>query len=119
LIKRSKKTGINEPEYEFDSNYCSEGVLDIIFAKDGYGFLRASDYNLLIHLPMIFCSQSQLDCFGLKTGDTVLGNVSSTKEGEEYFPLIKVNKIKRYRSQVVRIEFLVSNLTTFIPQRKI
>ena len=80
-----------EPEFEFDCIIESEGVLDIM--QDGYGFLRSSDYNYLSSPDDIYVSQSQIRLFGLKSGDTILGNIRPPKEGEKYFPLIKVNKI--------------------------
>jgi len=78
------KNRYKEPEFEFDSIIESEGVLDIM--QDGYGFLRSSDYNYLSSPDDIYVSQSQIRLFGLKTGDTVLGNVRPPKEGEKYFP---------------------------------
>jgi len=73
--------------------------------QDGYGFLRSSDYHYLSSPDDIYVSQSQIRLFGLKKGDTVLGNVRPPKEGEKYFPLIKVNKINGLDPQVVRDRF--------------
>ena len=70
--------------------------------SEGYGFLRSSDYNYLSSPDDIYVSQSQVRLFGLKTGDTVLGTVRPPKEGEKYFPLIKVNKINGLDPSVVR-----------------
>ncbi len=105
-----------QPEYEFDSIIESEGVLDIM--GDGYGFLRSSDYNYLSSPDDIYVSQSQIRLFGLKTGDTVLGNVRPPKEGEKYFPLIKVNKINGLDPQVVRDRVSFEHLTPLFPQEK-
>ncbi|MGB5172800.1 MAG: transcription termination factor Rho [Eudoraea sp.] len=105
-----------QPEYEFDSIIESEGVLDIM--ADGYGFLRSSDYNYLSSPDDIYVSQSQIRLFGLKTGDTVLGNVRPPKEGEKYFPLIKVNKINGMDPQVVRDRVSFEHLTPLFPQEK-
>ncbi|WP_276390364.1 transcription termination factor Rho [Eudoraea chungangensis] len=105
-----------QPEYEFDSIIESEGVLDIM--SDGYGFLRSSDYNYLSSPDDIYVSQSQIRLFGLKTGDTVLGNVRPPKEGEKYFPLIKVNKINGLDPQVVRDRVSFEHLTPLFPQEK-
>jgi len=105
-----------EPEFEFDSIIESEGVLDIM--QDGYGFLRSSDYNYLSSPDDIYVSQSQIRLFGLKTGDTVLGNVRPPKEGEKYFPLIKVNKINGVDPQVVRDRVAFEHLTPLFPQEK-
>ena len=105
-----------QPEFEFDSIIESEGVLDIM--QDGYGFLRSSDYNYLSSPDDIYVSQSQIRLFGLKTGDTVLGNVRPPKEGEKYFPLIKVNKINGLDPQVVRDRVAFEHLTPLFPKEK-
>ncbi|MEB8344774.1 transcription termination factor Rho [Flavobacteriaceae bacterium KMM 6898] len=110
------KNRYKEPEYEFDSIIESEGVLDIM--QDGYGFLRSSDYNYLSSPDDIYVSQSQIKLFGLKTGDTVLGNVRPPKEGEKYFPLIKVNKINGLDPQIVRDRVSFEHLTPLFPQEK-
>ncbi|MBQ0769312.1 MAG: transcription termination factor Rho [Bizionia sp.] len=105
-----------EPDYEFDAIIESEGVLDIM--QDGYGFLRSSDYNYLSSPDDIYVSQSQIRLFGLKTGDTVLGNVRPPKEGEKYFPLIKVNRINGQSPDVVRDRVSFEHLTPLFPQEK-
>ena len=110
------KNKYKQPEYEFDSIIESEGVLDIM--QDGYVFLRSSDYNYLSSPDDIYVSQSQIRLFGLKTGDTVLGNVRPPKEGEKYFPLIKVNKINGLDPQVVRDRVAFEHLTPLFPQDK-
>ncbi|SFR52720.1 transcription termination factor Rho [Robiginitalea myxolifaciens] len=112
----SQKNKYKRPEYEFDSIIESEGVLDIM--SDGYGFLRSSDYNYLSSPDDIYVSQSQIKLFGLKTGDTVLGNVRPPKEGEKYFPLIKVNKINGLDPQVVRDRVAFEHLTPLFPKEK-
>ncbi|MAZ71933.1 MAG: transcription termination factor Rho [Flavobacteriaceae bacterium] len=105
-----------EPDYEFDGIIESEGVLDIM--QDGYGFLRSSDYNYLSSPDDIYVSQSQIRLFGLKSGDTVLGEVRPPKEGEKYFPLIKVNKINGLNPNVVRDRVSFEHLTPLFPQEK-
>ena len=90
--------------------------LDIM--QDGYGFLRSSDYNYLSSPDDIYVSQSQIRLFGLKKGDTVLGNVRPPKEGEKYFPLIKVNKINGQDPQVVRDRVSFEHLTPLFPEEK-
>ncbi len=110
------KNRYKEPEFEFDSIIASEGVLDIM--QDGYGFLRSSDYNYLSSPDDIYVSQSQIRLFGLKTGDTVLGNIRPPKEGEKYFPLIKVNKINGLDPQVVRDRVSFEHLTPLFPREK-
>ncbi|MFV0572786.1 MAG: transcription termination factor Rho [Xanthomarina gelatinilytica] len=105
-----------EPDFEFDAIIESEGVLDVM--QDGYGFLRSSDYNYLSSPDDIYVSQSQIRLFGLKKGDTVLGNVRPPKEGEKYFPLIKVNKINGLNPEVVRDRVSFEHLTPLFPQEK-
>ena len=110
------KNRYKDPDYEFDSIIASEGVLDIM--QDGYGFLRSSDYNYLSSPDDIYVSQSQIRLFGLKPGDTVLGEVRPPKEGEKYFPLIKVNKINGQDPQVVRDRVAFEHLTPLFPEEK-
>ena len=110
------KNKYKQPEFEFESIIESEGVLDIM--SDGYGFLRSSDYNYLSSPDDIYVSQSQIRLFGLKTGDTVLGTVRPPKEGEKYFPLIKVNKINGLDPQVVRDRVAFEHLTPLFPDEK-
>ena len=105
-----------QPDFEFDGIIESEGVLDIM--QDGYGFLRSSDYNYLSSPDDIYVSQSQIRLFGLKTGDTVLGQVRPPKEGEKYFPLIKVNKINGQNPNVVRDRIAFEHLTPLFPTEK-
>ena len=105
-----------EPDFEFDAIIESEGVLDVM--QDGYGFLRSSDYNYLSSPDDIYVSQSQIRLFGLKNGDTVLGQVRPPKEGEKYFPLIKVNKINGLDPQAVRDRVAFEHLTPLFPQEK-
>src|SRR5690606_27173939 len=106
---KDSRNRYREPDYEFDGIIESEGVLDIML--DGYGFLRSSDYNYLSSPDDIYVSQSQIRLFGLKTGDTVLGEVRPPKEGEKYFPLIKVNKINGLNPNVVRDRVSFEHLT--------
>ncbi|WP_025741834.1 transcription termination factor Rho [Aquimarina pacifica] len=113
---RDNRNRYKEPDFEFEAIIESEGVLDIM--QDGYGFLRSSDYNYLSSPDDIYVSQSQIRLFGLKTGDTVLGQVRPPKEGEKYFPLIKVNKINGMDPQVVRDRVSFEHLTPLFPQEK-
>jgi len=105
-----------DPDFEFDAIIESEGVLDIM--QDGYGFLRSSDYNYLSSPDDIYVSQSQIRLFGLKVGDTVLGHVRPPKEGEKYFPLIKVIRINGQNPNVVRDRVSFEHLTPLFPQEK-
>ena len=105
-----------EPDFEFDGIIESEGVLDIM--QEGYGFLRSSDYHYLTSPDDIYVSQSQVRLFGLKTGDTVLGHVRPPKEGEKYFPLIKVSLINGLSPDVVRDRVSFEHLTPLFPDEK-
>ena len=113
---KDNRNRYREPDYEFDAIIESEGVLDIM--QDGYGFLRSSDYNYLSSPDDIYVSQSQIRLFGLKTGDTVLGHVRPPKEGEKYFPLIKVSKINGLKPEVVRDRVSFEHLTPLFPKEK-
>ncbi len=105
-----------QPDYEFEGIIESEGVLDIM--QDGYGFLRSSDYNYLASPDDIYVSQSQIRLFGLKTGDTVLGVIRPPKEGEKYFPLIKVSRINGLSPNIVRDRVSFEHLTPLFPTEK-
>ena len=113
---KDKRNRYREPDYEFDGIIESEGVLDVM--QDGYGFLRSSDYNYLSSPDDIYVSQSQIRLFGLKPGDTVFGEVRPPKEGEKYFPLIKVSKINGLSPNVVRDRISFEHLTPLFPQEK-
>ena len=105
-----------EPDFEFDGIIESEGVLDIM--QDGYGFLRSSDYHYLSSPDDVYVSLSQIKLFGLKTGDTVHGTVRPPKDGEKYFPLIKVNKINGLDPEIVRDRVSFEHLTPLFPEEK-
>lgn len=102
--------------YEFEGIIQSSGVLEIM--PDGYGFLRSSDYNYLNSPDDIYVSQSQIKLFGLATGDTVDGTVRPPKEGEKYFPLIKVNSINGKSPEAVRDRIPFDHLTPLFPNEK-
>ena len=117
--QRNLKAGGNrykDPDFEFDGIIRSEGVLEMM--PDGYGFLRSSDYNYLSSPDDIYVSQSQIKLFGLKTGDTVRGNVRPPKEGEKYFPLIRVSKINGLNPNIVRDRVSFEHLTPLFPNEK-
>ena len=113
---KEKKNRYRAPDFEFDSVVDCEGVLDI--TADGYGFLRSSDYNYLASPDDIYVSPSQIRLFGLQTGDTVHGEVRPPKEGEKYYPLLKVIKINGLDPQVVRDRVLFEHLTPLFPNEK-
>lgn len=114
--KNSKRNNYREPDYEFDGIIESEGVLEMM--PDGYGFLRSADYNYLSSPDDIYLSQSQIRLFGLKTGDTVKGVVRPPKEGEKFFPLVKVLKINGHTPQSIRDRVSFEHLTPLFPQEK-
>ena len=113
----NKKQGkYRDPDFEFDGIIESEGVLEIM--QDGYGFLRSSDYNYLSSPDDIYVSQSQIKLFGLKTGDTVRGIVRPPKEGEKYFPLIRISLINGLNPSIVRDRVAFEHLTPLFPNEK-
>ncbi|MDA0330965.1 MAG: transcription termination factor Rho [Bacteroidetes bacterium] len=115
-FNKDNRNRYKEPDFEFDGIIESEGVLEIM--QDGYGFLRSSDYNYLSSPDDIYVSLSQIKLFGLKTGDTVHGTVRPPKDGEKYFPLIKVNKINGLDPEVVRDRVSFEHLTPLFPEEK-
>lgn len=105
-----------DKSYEFEGIISASGVLEIM--PDGYGFLRSSDYNYLNSPDDIYVSQSQIKLFGLKTGDLVLGSIRPPKEGEKYFPLIKVESINGRTPDYVRDRVPFDHLTPIFPDEK-
>ena len=105
-----------QDEFEFNGIVSSEGVLEIM--PDGYGFLRSSDFNYLNSPDDIYVSQSQIKLFGLKTGDTVKGAIRPPKQGEKYFPLIKVEMINGFSPNDIRDRVPFDHLTPLFPQEK-
>ena len=115
-FNKDNRRKYKEPDFEFDGIIESEGVLEIM--QDGYGFLRSSDYHYLSSPDDVYVSLSQIKLFGLKTGDTVHGTVRPPKDGEKYFPLIKVNKINGLDPEVVRDRVSFEHLTPLFPEEK-
>lgn len=113
---KNKKNNFRDSDFEFDGIIESEGVLEMM--PDGYGFLRSSDYNYLASPDDIYLSTSQIRLFGLKTGDTVKGVVRPPKEGEKFFPLVRVLKINGHDPQVVRDRVSFEHLTPVFPTEK-
>ena len=103
-------------EFHFEGIIANEGVLEIM--PDGYGFLRSSDYNYLNSPDDIYVSQNQIRSMGLKTGDTVSGEVRPPREGEKYFPLVKVNSINGRSPEFVRDRVAFEHLTPLFPNEK-
>jgi len=105
-----------EKPYEFEGIIFNTGVLEIM--PDGYGFLRSADYNYLNSPDDIYVSQSQIKLFGLKTGDTIKGTIRPPKEGEKYFPLIKVDEINGRSPDFIRDRVPFDFLTPLFPNEK-
>ncbi|MEA3447005.1 MAG: transcription termination factor Rho [Bacteroidota bacterium] len=102
--------------FDFSGLITSTGVLEIM--PDGFGFLRSSDFNYLSSPDDIYVSQSQIKLFGLKTGDTVEGTIRPPKEGEKYFPLIKIKNINGRTPDFVRDRIPFDHLTPIFPNEK-
>lgn len=114
--KPRKKRRDDGLDFDFEGIVSNEGVLEIM--NDGYGFLRSSDYNYLPSPDDIYVSQSQIKLFGLKTGDNVEGTIRPPREGEKYFPLLKVDKINGRTPAEVRDREPFNYLTPLFPQEK-
>ncbi len=104
------------PKIEFEGIVEANGVLEIM--PDGYGFLRSSDYNYLNSPDDIYVSQSQIKLFGLKTGDTLFGEIRPPREGDKYFPLVKVNQINVRSPEYIRDRVPFDFLTPLFPDEK-
>ena len=102
---------------EFEGIVVSQGVLEIM--QDGYGFLRSSDYNYLASPDDVYVSPSQIKLFGLKTGDTVLGEIRPPKEGEKYFALLKVQTVNGRTTEEIRDRIPFEYLTPLFPNEKL
>ncbi len=105
-------------EFEFDGIIEADGVLEI-HGDGGYGFLRSADFNYLSSPDDVYVSPSQIRLFGLKTGDTVHGIVRPPKEGEKYYPLVKVLKINNQDPNIVRDRVAFEHLTALFPNEKL
>ena len=105
-----------EKTYDFDGILTGTGVLEII--QEGYGFLRSSDYNYLSSADDVYVSQSQIKLFGLRTGDVVEGPIRPPKEGEKFFPLVKVDLINGLRPEEVRDRVPFDHLTPLFPDER-
>ncbi len=115
--QKSKESDDKKSEpYDFDGYISSTGVLEIM--QEGYGFLRSADYNYLNSPDDIYVSQSQIKLFALKTGDTITGTVRPPKEGEKFFPLIKVGQINGRSPEFVRDRVPFDYLTPLFPDEK-
>jgi transcription termination factor Rho len=119
---QQRNTHVESTEKTDDSNYdlvgivSAEGVLEVI--QEGFGFLRSSDYNYLPSPDDIYVSQNQIKLFGLKTGDTVKGSIRPPKEGEKFFPLVKVESINGRHPSYIRDRVPFQYLTPLFPSEK-
>ncbi len=102
---------------EFDGAIENEGVLEIM--QDGYGFLRSSDYNYLASPDDIYVSPSQIKLFGLKTGDSIKGQIRPPKEGEKYFALLRVESVNGKTTEEIRDRVPFEYLTPLFPEEKL
>lgn len=114
--KNFERRNNGDKSYDFEGIVTTTGVLEIM--PDGYGFLRSSDYNYLNSPDDIYVSQSQIKLFGLKTGDSVQGTIRPPKEGEKYFPLIKVEEINGRTPDFIRDRVPFDFLTPLFPDEK-
>ena len=105
-----------KPQIEFKGIVETTGVLEII--QDGYGFMRSSDYNYLNSPDDVYVSQSQIKLFGLRSGDTITGTIRPPKEGEKFFPLIKISSINGRTPEAVRDRVPFEHLTPLFPDEK-
>lgn len=103
--------------YNFDGIAIGEGVLEMM--PDGYGFLRSADYNYLSSPDDVYVSQSQIKLFGLKTGDVVRGGIRPPKDGEKFFPLVKVDEINGREPSYIRDRVPFDYLTPLFPSEKL
>lgn len=102
---------------EFDGVIVNSGVLEII--SEGYGFLRSPDYNFMASPDDIYVSPSQIKLFGLKTGDTIVGQIRPPKEGEKYFALLKVDTVNGKTTEQIRDRIPFEFLTPIFPQDRL
>ncbi len=114
--QKQNNNQIQEKSFEFEGILSATGVLEIM--QEGYGFLRSSDYNYMSSPDDIYISQSQIRLFGLKTGDIVEGPIRPPKEGEKFFPLVKVDKINGRSPDEVRDRVPFDHLKPLFPDEK-
>ncbi|MDR1336238.1 MAG: Rho termination factor N-terminal domain-containing protein, partial [Tannerella sp.] len=114
--RQPRNSKASEKTYDFEGILTGSGVLEII--QDGYGFLRSSDYNYLTSPDDIYVSQSQIKLFGLKTGDVIEGAIRPPKDGEKYFPLVKIDRINGRTPEEVRDRVPFDHLTPLFPEEK-
>jgi transcription termination factor Rho len=114
--KNEKQKIEDTKKYDLSGIVAAEGVLEVM--QDGYGFLRSSDYNYLPSPDDVYVSHSQIKLFGLKTGDTVFGTIRPPREGEKYFPLVRVDSINGRDPSFIRDRVPFQYLTPLFPDEK-
>ncbi len=114
IINESKP--LAQQKYDFAELITGEGVLEVM--NEGYGFLRSSDYNYLTSPDDIYVNQQQIKTLGLRTGDVVEGPVRPPRDGEKYFPLIRVDKVNGCNPNVARDRSPFEHLTPLFPDEK-
>ena len=114
--REPRQPKIQEPVYEFEGIIPTEGVVEIM--PEGFGFLRSSDYNYLNSPDDVLITQQQIKHYGLKTGDTVRGEVRPPRESEKFFPLTKVNMINGKDPEFIRDRVAFEHLTPLFPEEK-
>lgn len=114
--RNDKQKAEETKKYDLSGIVAAEGVLEVM--QDGYGFLRSSDYNYLPSPDDVYVSHSQIKLFGLKTGDTVYGTIRPPREGEKYFPLVKVDSINGREPSFIRDRVPFQYLTPLFPDEK-
>jgi transcription termination factor Rho len=116
--RRQNQPAANSNNFkEFDGIILNEGVLELM--QDGYGFLRSTHYNYLASPDDIYVSPSQIKLFGLKTGDTVKGQIRPPKEGEKYFALLKVDLVNGRTTEEIRDRIPFQHLTPLFPEERL
>ncbi|MFI3261522.1 MAG: transcription termination factor Rho [Rikenellaceae bacterium] len=113
---RQQQALLKQKREEFQGTIKSSGVLEVL--ADGYGFLRSSDYNYLNSPDDIYVSPSQIRTYGLKQGDTVFGEIRPPKDGEKYFPLVKIEMVNGLRPEELRDRVMFEYLTPLFPETK-
>ena len=111
-----EEVAIKPPKIEYEGIVEGVGVLEIM--PDGYGFLRSSDYNYLNSPDDIYVSQSQIKMYALKTGDTIVGEIRPPKEGDKYFPLVRIKTINGRSPEYIRDRIPFDFLTPLFPDEK-
>ncbi|NQU08664.1 MAG: transcription termination factor Rho, partial [Candidatus Abyssubacteria bacterium] len=117
LKKQELTFRILQAKIESEGSIYGEGVLEIL--PDGFGFLRSPNYNYLPGPDDIYISPSQIRRFGLRTGDTISGQIRPPKEGERYFALLRVEAVNFEDPEVAKDKILFDNLTPLYPEERI